>query len=52
MKSYCLKCRKNAENINPKVSASSNDRVMILSNAQYVVVKNADSLNTKKQKDY
>ena len=31
MKSYCLKCRKNTENIDPKVSASSNGRVMILS---------------------
>ena len=24
MKSYCLKCRKDTENINPKVSNSSN----------------------------
>ena len=31
MESYCLKCRKNTENIDPKVSASSNSRVMILS---------------------
>ena len=31
MESYCLKCRKNTENIDPKVSASSNGRVMILS---------------------
>ena len=31
MKSYCLKCRKNTENINPKVSASINGRVMISS---------------------
>ena len=31
MKSYCLKCKKNTENINPKVSASSNGRVLILS---------------------
>ena len=29
MESYCLKCRKNTENIDPKVSASSNGRVMI-----------------------
>ena len=26
MKSYCLKCRKNTENIDPKVSSTSNDR--------------------------
>ena len=30
MKSYCLKCRKNNENINPKVSETSNDRTMVL----------------------
>ena len=31
MKSYCLKCRKNTENINPRVSKTSNGRTMILS---------------------
>ena len=31
MKSYCLKCRKDTENINSKVSNTSNDRTMILS---------------------
>ena len=31
MKSYCLKCRKHTENINPKVSKTSNNRIMILS---------------------
>ena len=31
MKSYCLKCGKDTENINPKVLSSSNGRVMILS---------------------
>ena len=31
MKSYCLKCRKDTENINPRVSNTSNDRAMILS---------------------
>ena len=31
MESYCLKCKQNTENIDPKVSASSNGRVMILS---------------------
>ena len=32
MKSYCLKCRKDTENINPKVSKAGNDRKMLLSN--------------------
>ena len=31
MKSYCLKCRKDTENINPKVSRTSNGRTMLLS---------------------
>ena len=32
MKSYCLKCRKNTENISPQVSKRSNGRRMLLSN--------------------
>ena len=31
MESYCLKCNKNTENIDPEVSSSSNGTVMILS---------------------
>ena len=31
MKSYCLKCKKDTENINPRVSNTSNGRTMILS---------------------
>ena len=31
MKSYCLKCRKDTENINPKISRTSNNRIMVLS---------------------
>ena len=30
MKSYCLKCRKDTENINPKISKTSNGRTMLL----------------------
>ena len=30
MKSYCLKCRKDTENINPRVSNTSNGGTMIL----------------------
>ena len=32
MKSYCLKSRNDTENINSKVSKTSNNRTMILSN--------------------
>ena len=31
MKSYCLKCRKDTENINSKVSKTKNGRTIILS---------------------
>ena len=31
MLSYCLKCKKNTENMNPKISATSNGKTMILS---------------------
>ena len=31
MKSYCLKCRKDTENVNPRVSKISNGRTMVLS---------------------
>ena len=32
MKSYFLKCRKDTENINPKISKTSHGRTMVLSN--------------------
>ena len=31
MRSFCLKCKKNTESINPKVSKTSNGKTMILS---------------------
>ena len=31
MSSYCLKCRKNIENINPKLSKTSIGKIMLLS---------------------
>ena len=31
MPSYCLKCKKNTENINPKVSKTINGKTMLLS---------------------
>ena len=31
MESYCLKCKKNTQNIDPQVSSTSNGRTMILS---------------------
>ena len=31
MKPCCLKCRKNTENVNPRISKTSNGRTMVLS---------------------
>ena len=31
MKSYCLKCKEDTENINWRVSNTSNDKIMLLS---------------------
>ena len=52
MLSYCLKCKKNTESINPRVSATSNDRTMILSKFAICSKKNQNLLKIKKQKDY
>ena len=34
MKSYCLKCRKNTENINPRVSNTKNGKTVLLSKCE------------------
>ena len=52
MKSYCLKCRKNTENINPRVSKTTNVEKWYYQNVQYAVVKNQDLLKINKQKGY
>ena len=31
MLSYCLKCKRNTDSVNPKVSKTTNDKTMILS---------------------
>ena len=50
MESYCLKCRKNTENIDPKVSASSNGRVMILSKCAICGSKNSRFIKNQEAK--
>ena len=50
MKTYYLKCRKDAENIDPKISSTSNGKAMILSKCAICDSKNL--LKIKKQKDY
>ena len=43
MKSYCLKCSKDTENINPKVSSTSNGKAMILSKCAKCGGKNQEA---------
>ena len=47
MISYCLKCRKDTENIKPRVSNTSNGKTTILSKCTI-----CGSKKIKKQKDY
>ena len=47
MLSYCLKCRKNTENINQRVSKTSNDKIMILS--KFVICGSKKSKFIKEQ---
>ena len=48
MKSYCLKCRKDTENINPKVSGTTNGKVTILSKCATCGTKKSRSKKTIK----
>ena len=48
MKSYCLKCRKNTENINSSVSSTSNGRTMVLSKR---VIRDSKKLRVIKKKE-
>ena len=58
MKSYCLKCRKDTENINPKISKTSNNRIMVLSKCpicgskKATFIKNQEAKGTIKQFKY
>ena len=47
MSPYCLKCRKNTENINPKVLITSNDKIILLS--KYAMCGSKKSRCIKKQ---
>ena len=43
MKSYCLKCRRDTENINPRVSGTSTGKAMILSKCGICGSKNQEA---------
>ena len=50
MRSYCLKCRKDTENINPRVSNTSNSRTMILSKCAICGSKKSRFINNQEAK--
>ena len=50
MKSYCLKCKKDTENINPRISKTSNDRRMVLSKCAICGSKKSIFIKIKNQK--
>ena len=47
MKSYCLKCREDTENINPRVSKTNKGRTMVLS--KYAICSSKKSIFIKNQ---
>ena len=51
MKSYCLKSRKDPENINPMVSKTSNNRTMALSKCAICASKNSRFIKNQEAKE-
>ena len=52
MLSSCLKCKKNTESIIPKVSKTTNGKMMILSKCAICGSKKSKFIKENKQKDY
>ena len=50
MKSYCLKCRKDTENISPRVSNTSNGRKTVLSKCAICSSKKSRFIKTQEVK--
>ena len=50
MKSYCLKCRKDTENINPRVSKTSNGKTMLLSKCAICDSKKSRFIKNQEEK--
>ena len=50
MKSNCLKCRKDTENIDPKISSSSDGRTMVLSKCAICSSKKSIFIENQKAK--
>ena len=52
MLSYCLKCRKHTESINPRVSKTNNGKTMALLKCAICGSKIQDLLKNRKQVEY
>ena len=50
MESYCLKCKKYTENIDPQVSSTSNGKIMILSKCAICNSKKSKFINKQEAK--
>ena len=50
MLSYCLKCKKNTESINPKVSKTTNSKMMILSKCAICGSKKSEFIKEQQAK--
>ena len=50
MFSYCLKCKQNTESINPRVSATSNRRTVILSKCAICGSKKSEFIKNQEAK--
>ena len=42
MKTYCVKCKKDTENIDPKIVRTKNNRLLMQSKFLFVELKNQD----------
>ena len=50
MKTFCLKCKKDTENINPNISSTSNGKSMILSKCAICGSKKSRFIKNQKAK--
>ena len=51
MKSFCVKCRKDTENINGRISKTSNDRAMVLWKCAICNSKNSRFIENQEAKE-
>ena len=52
MKSYCFKCKKDAENINARVSNTSDSKTMFLSKCEKCGSKKSRFIKNQEAKEY